>query len=152
MKEKPEDTRHIKRLHQNETRSTRSIYKQGTRSPTLCHYWELQIRKWAGSSLPEEPWKGMKSIPSGTIYHTTVTQRYHLPHNCYPAVHLPHNCYPAVPSTTQLLPSGTIYHTTVTQRYHLPTHCYPAVPSTTQLLPSGTIYHRTVGCIKTQNS
>ena len=38
----------------------------------LCHYWELQTRKWAGSSLRGGSWHGMKSIPRHTTYHGTV--------------------------------------------------------------------------------
>ena len=35
-----------------------------------CHYWALQTRKRAGSSLPGESWEGVKSIPRRTTYHT----------------------------------------------------------------------------------
>ena len=54
-------TAELKRLHQNKTRNSGSAGK-GLDSQ-LCHYWELQTRKWAKSSLPGGSWEGVKSIP-----------------------------------------------------------------------------------------
>ena len=38
----------------------------------LCHYWELQTQKRAGSSLPGGSWEGVKSISRRTNYYGTV--------------------------------------------------------------------------------
>ena len=59
-----------KRLHQNNTQSTWSAGK-GLDSQ-LCHYWELQTRKWVGLSHPWGSWEGVKSICRHTTYHGTV--------------------------------------------------------------------------------
>ena len=61
LKEKPEDIRYIKILHQNEIRSTVSVGKR--LHSKLCHNRVLQTRKWAGSSLPGGAWKRVKSTP-----------------------------------------------------------------------------------------
>ena len=55
---------------QNKTRST-GIAGKGLDSQ-LCHYWELNARKRAGSALPRGSWEGVKSIPRRTTYHGTV--------------------------------------------------------------------------------
>ena len=69
-----------KRLHQNKTQSTGSAGK-GLDSKR-CHYWELQTRKWAGSSLPGGSWEVMKSIPNRTTYHGTVGCRRFQSYSC----------------------------------------------------------------------
>ena len=68
-----------KRLHRRKTRSTGGAGK-GIGSE-LCHYWELQTRKRAGSSFAGGSWEGVKSIPRGTAYHVTVGCR--RPKDCF---------------------------------------------------------------------
>ena len=73
LKEKPEDTRYIKKITSKE-----DLKHQECRQRTwyqLCHYLELSTRKWAGSSLPGS-WEGVKSIPKAHTYNGTVGCRY----------------------------------------------------------------------------
>ena len=67
LKVKPEDTRYIKRLQQNETQSTGSVGKLKIWFPTLFHYWELQTREWAGSLKgPVRGWNPYHGAPPTT--------------------------------------------------------------------------------------
>ena len=67
LKEKPEDTRYIKRLYQNETRSTRSVGKLFYAIIGNC-----RLEEWAGSSLLEGAWEKIKSIPRDSTSHRIV--------------------------------------------------------------------------------
>ena len=60
-------------LHRNKTGRTGSA-ANGLDSQ-LCHYWELQTRKRARSSLNGGSWEGVKSIPRRTTYHGNVDSR-----------------------------------------------------------------------------
>ena len=73
LKEKPEDARYIKRLHQNETWSTTSVGKLKRMDMFFCHYWELQTPEWVGFVTP---WRTL----GGYEMHT---QEFQLLHDCW---------------------------------------------------------------------
>ena len=68
LKEKPEDTRYIQIVHQNETRSTGSVGKLNI-VVLIPNFMPLLGTVNSGMG---RPWEKMKSIPRGSAYHRIV--------------------------------------------------------------------------------